>query len=57
MPNQSGSANNQLKDARHGAALKEMGILYPPDYIANAGSRTYDADHSEGAQDNHARAE
>jgi leucine dehydrogenase len=32
-----GSANNQLLEARHGDALQERGILYAPDYIANAG--------------------
>ena len=32
-----GSANNQLARPRHGAALKERGILYAPDYVINAG--------------------
>ena len=32
-----GSANNQLAEPRHGAALAGRGILYAPDYIANAG--------------------
>jgi leucine dehydrogenase len=32
-----GSANNQLLDERHGDALDERGILYAPDYVANAG--------------------
>ena len=32
-----GSANNQLAEARHGAELKRRGILYTPDYVANAG--------------------
>lgn len=32
-----GAANNQLAEARHGDALKEMGILYAPDYVINAG--------------------
>ncbi len=33
-----GAANNQLKDVKkHGRALHEMGILYAPDYVANAG--------------------
>ncbi len=32
-----GSANNQLAETRHGADLAERGILYAPDYIANAG--------------------
>ncbi|MBV8206755.1 MAG: Glu/Leu/Phe/Val dehydrogenase [Acidobacteria bacterium] len=32
-----GGANNQLLDSRHGEALLERGILYVPDYAANAG--------------------
>ena len=32
-----GAANNQLLEARHGAALKQRNILYAPDYVANAG--------------------
>ena len=32
-----GAANNQLAEARHGAELKRRGILYTPDYVANAG--------------------
>lgn len=32
-----GSANNQLLESRHGDVLNEMGILYAPDYVANAG--------------------
>lgn len=32
-----GAANNQLAEARHGAALKARGILYAPDYVINAG--------------------
>ncbi len=32
-----GSANNQLAEARHGEALRRRGILYAPDYVANAG--------------------
>lgn len=33
----SGGANNQLAEARHGDHLKELGILYAPDYVVNAG--------------------
>ncbi len=33
----SGGANYQLLEQRHGVALKEMGILYAPDFVANAG--------------------
>ena len=32
-----GGANNQLAEQRHGQALKEVGILYAPDYVINAG--------------------
>ncbi|MFY3793183.1 Glu/Leu/Phe/Val dehydrogenase dimerization domain-containing protein [Ureibacillus sp. MALMAid1270] len=32
-----GSANNQLKESRHGKILHEMGIVYAPDYVINAG--------------------
>ncbi len=32
-----GAANNQLLEARHGDALDARGLLYAPDYAANAG--------------------
>ena len=32
-----GAANNQLREPRHGEMLKELGILYAPDYVINAG--------------------
>ncbi|PIU01330.1 MAG: leucine dehydrogenase [Bdellovibrionales bacterium CG10_big_fil_rev_8_21_14_0_10_45_34] len=32
-----GGANNQLAEDRHGGLLKEMGILYAPDFVINAG--------------------
>ena len=32
-----GAANNQLHEERHGVLLEERGILYAPDYVANAG--------------------
>ena len=32
-----GAANNVLLEERHGVALEEKGILYAPDYVANAG--------------------
>ncbi|AGT32716.1 leucine dehydrogenase [Geobacillus genomosp. 3] len=32
-----GSANNQLKESRHGDIIHEMGIVYAPDYVINAG--------------------
>lgn len=33
----SGGANNQLAEPRHGDHLKELGILYAPDFVVNAG--------------------
>jgi leucine dehydrogenase len=32
-----GAANNQLERDRHGAMLKDRGILYAPDYVINGG--------------------
>lgn len=32
-----GAANNQLLEDRHGDALESRGMLYAPDYVANAG--------------------
>ena len=32
-----GGANNQLAEPRHGDQLRELGILYAPDYVTNAG--------------------
>lgn len=32
-----GAANNQLAEERHGDALQRRGIVYAPDYVANAG--------------------
>ncbi|MGN1399968.1 MAG: branched-chain amino acid dehydrogenase [Bacillus sp. (in: firmicutes)] len=32
-----GAANNQLRESRHGDLIHEMGILYAPDYVINAG--------------------
>lgn len=32
-----GSANNQLQESRHGDQLHEIGIVYAPDYVINAG--------------------
>ena len=49
-----GSANNQLAEARHGAALKTAGILYAPDYAINAGG-IINISHEVPAYD-HARA-
>jgi len=39
-----GSANNQLKEERHGEILEQKGMVYAPDYIANAGGTIYDTD-------------
>ena len=39
-----GSANNQLKEERHGDLLEENGFVYAPDYITNAGGTIYDTD-------------
>jgi leucine dehydrogenase len=33
----SGAANNQLLEDRHGDELEARGVLYAPDYVANAG--------------------
>jgi len=32
-----GGANNQLAEPKHGEQLRELGILYAPDYVINAG--------------------
>src|SRR5690606_29805470 len=32
-----GAANNQLAEERHGDALRELGILYAPDFVVNSG--------------------
>jgi leucine dehydrogenase len=39
-----GSANNQLREPRHGDQVDRRGILYAPDYIANAGGTVFDTD-------------
>ena len=39
-----GSANNQLRAEQHGDELTRRGILYAPDYIANAGGTVFDTD-------------
>ena len=46
-----GSANNQLLEDRHGAALVERGILYAPDYVINAGGIIWISDAMEAAYD------
>jgi leucine dehydrogenase len=39
-----GSANNQLAEWRHGDELHARGVVYAPDYIANAGGTVFDTD-------------
>ncbi len=51
-----GSANNQLAEERHGDLLAERGILYAPDYIANAGGTIYDTDRLQKGGFNRERA-
>ncbi|AMA73690.1 MULTISPECIES: branched-chain amino acid dehydrogenase [Aneurinibacillus] len=43
-----GSANNQLKEECHGDMLQELGIVYAPDYIINAGGLINVADELQG---------
>jgi len=43
-----GSANNQLKELRHGEILAEKGIFYAPDYVINAGGVMNVADELQG---------
>lgn len=43
-----GSANNQLKEERHGEMLHEKGIVYAPDYVINAGGVINVADELNG---------
>jgi len=43
-----GAANNVLAEERHGDMLHEMGILYAPDYVANAGGLIQVADELQG---------
>lgn len=50
-----GAANNQLKEDRHGQALKDAGILYSPDYLINAGGLMNVSIEFEGWNDNKSR--
>ncbi|MEW6698447.1 MAG: Glu/Leu/Phe/Val family dehydrogenase [Bacillota bacterium] len=43
-----GAANNVLAEERHGDLLHEMGIVYAPDYVANAGGLIQVADELNG---------
>lgn len=51
-----GSANNQLLEERHGDLLHQKGILYAPDYIANAGGTIFDTDRLQKGGFNRERA-
>ena len=43
-----GGANNILASERHGDMLEEMGIVYVPDYVSNAGGVIFVADQLDG---------
>lgn len=43
-----GAANNQLKEVRHGNMIHELGIVYAPDYVINAGGIINVADELQG---------
>ncbi|WP_332695916.1 branched-chain amino acid dehydrogenase [Halalkalibacter lacteus] len=43
-----GAANNQLKEERHGSLIHEIGIVYAPDYVINAGGVINVADELNG---------
>lgn len=43
-----GAANNVLAEDRHGDELDELGILYAPDYVVNAGGLIQVADELQG---------
>lgn len=43
-----GSANNQLREDRHGDMLEARGIVYAPDYVINAGGLINVADELQG---------
>jgi leucine dehydrogenase len=51
-----GSANNVLARPEHGFALRELGILYAPDYVINAGGLINVADELQGYSAERARA-
>jgi len=51
-----GSANNQLERPEHGTALQELGILYAPDFVVNAGGLINVADELQGYQPERAKA-
>ncbi|WP_077299541.1 Glu/Leu/Phe/Val family dehydrogenase [Virgibacillus pantothenticus] len=43
-----GSANNQLKESRHGDMIHKQGIIYAPDYVINSGGVINVADELQG---------
>lgn len=49
-----GSANNVLAEERHGDMLHELGILYTPDYVINAGGVINIAEEFDGYNDERA---
>jgi leucine dehydrogenase len=51
-----GSANNQLERPEHGEALAELGIVYAPDYVLNAGGLINVADELQGYNPERAKA-
>jgi len=51
-----GSANNQLERPEHGKALQELGILYAPDCVVNAGGLINVADALHGYKPERAKA-
>jgi leucine dehydrogenase len=51
-----GSANNQLARPQHGEALAESGIVYAPDFVANAGGLINVADEMQGYVPERARS-
>ncbi len=50
-----GCANNQLAEEKHGQLLEDRGMVYAPDYIANAGGTIYDTDRLESGAVSHER--
>ncbi len=50
-----GSANNVLARPEHGFALRELGILYAPDYVINSGGLINVADELQGYSPDRAR--
>jgi leucine dehydrogenase len=51
-----GSANNQLAQPQHGKELADLGILYAPDFVINAGGLINVADELQGYRPDRAKA-